>query len=384
VTRHRPHGPGWLRRRWWLFVVVPALVAALAFGASTLGGGEYRAEATLLVRTGASDLGPGNVGDANRLAVTYAEGLPQDRSLQDLVAERTGLDVDAVEEGLAATATGETAMFTLSFTDVDRARAVEVTRLAAQELARTPTVSAIVAPGSVNVARLPDQADPVGYGSTYALVVGAVFGLGLAALLALAWERADPRVDTADRLGELLGCPVTELDHPGSTMLAALGARWLALAGEGPARVVLVPVDRRVEVRCLELARSVAAAVGNHPPTNHTVTGSPGVDLQVIPVEPPGSTGAAEAAVVGGDLCVVVAAPDTTLAAVRRGMTRLEHFGARPSWALVVRNGSDPGHATGPVGPPARAHGGHTEEPPSADAGTQTASTVEVGTGRDR
>jgi capsular exopolysaccharide synthesis family protein len=182
---------GWIRRRWW----VPVLTVLVA---TTIGGvvsanrpGSYTSTMVFVVpSTADTDISPDG---AQRLASTYSALLLDD----DLIAQAVGRAVNRepadVKRRLTAVNPVNTALVRVTYTGRTRAEALAGVNALQAGLTNPKPASPAVRPGSV----LPVQEARVTAppGLLTALVLAAMFGLCAAAVLIIALERSDARVD---------------------------------------------------------------------------------------------------------------------------------------------------------------------------------------------
>lgn len=248
-TRTKPASPrsivpGWLKRRGWL--VALTLLAGVV-GGGLAGGAQpasYRAQATMLVQSGATAVGPGNAGEAGALAITYATIIPSDTFILAHVATAMGVSEATVSSHLSASVDTGTAVLVLTYTAPTAAQALEGTSVAARAIAGGATSSNAIPPGTVSVIHLPTSASTSGSTAKYGAPVGGMLGIVLGLILVLAVERSDPRIDSAEELAEAVGCPaVSVLDDLSFTELSSVLATNAACA-QG---ITVIPLSRAEE-----------------------------------------------------------------------------------------------------------------------------------------
>ena len=230
-------------------------VAMLAYFVAAARSTTYKAEALGVVVSSAS-LTPDQ---ANRLAVTYASLIPKDAAIRQRVA--AALETTRADAGsrISAVNDSETSLLRLRYRGASAEDAVAGARATLLSLTGGNPVSPNIAPRSVGVVQFPVRAT-ASKNVTSSVVVGVLLGLGLGALLVIALERGDPRIENADELEELLGCPVSSFEPLSDIGVHALVDRWRGIAGESAIRVALLPAregfDREVRQVTLRLAKA--------------------------------------------------------------------------------------------------------------------------------
>lgn len=227
---------GWLRRRWWILVL--AVVAGAAGGhlEAARRAPSYTAEATLVVQSGASALGPGSANDAAALAITDATYIPTDQAVVRTTASLLGVPGTAVSGHFTMTAETGTAVMALSYSAPTAAEAIR----GASTVARVVALGVGAPSGSVRIVRLPTTAT---HGSSLEkdiVPIGAVLGLVIGLIIVLAVERADPRLEDDRTVSDVAGCPTCTVEGAaGPSELAPVIARHPV----DQDRVTLIPVS---------------------------------------------------------------------------------------------------------------------------------------------
>jgi polysaccharide biosynthesis transport protein len=188
---------GWIRRRWWVLVL--AVVAATAIGAlvASVRPGSYQASLIFVVKSTSEEISPDG---AQRLASTYAALLPED----DLIARAIGKAVNRppreVKKRLTAINPIDTALVRATYEGSTRAEALA--GMAALQDAITSARPASPAVRSRSI--LPVQAATVTTPSSalISIVLAALLGFCAGAVLVIALERSDVRVDDPATLME--------------------------------------------------------------------------------------------------------------------------------------------------------------------------------------
>ena len=238
-----------------VILVCAVAVALLAYFVASAKSTTYTAEALGVVVPSAS-ITPDQ---ANRLAVTYASLIPQDGAIRRRVAAAVETTPADVGRRLGAGNDSETSLLRLRYRGADADTAVAGARSALLSLTGGNPVSTNISPRSVGVVQLPRRAT-ASKNVKSSVVVGVVLGVGLGALLVLALERGDPRVEDADELEDHLGCPVSSFESLSVVGVHALVDRWRTIAGRKAIRVALLPAGQGLDHEVRRVARTLAAA----------------------------------------------------------------------------------------------------------------------------
>jgi capsular exopolysaccharide synthesis family protein len=182
---------GWIRRRWWVPLLTVLVATAIGGFVSANRPGSYTSSMVFVVpSTAKTNISPDG---AQRLASTYSALLLDD----DLIARAVGTAVDRepadVKRRLNAVNPVNTALVRVTYRGETRAEALAGVNALQAGLTNPEPASPAVRPGSV----LPVQEARVtaGPGPMTALVLAAILGLCAAAVLIIALERSDTRVD---------------------------------------------------------------------------------------------------------------------------------------------------------------------------------------------
>lgn len=132
---------GWLRRRWWVVAASVVGVLAVSLVVNTPAPSSYTGEAVLIVRSGATTNTPGSANEANRLAVTYAELIPQDSQVLDRVSRTLGVPRSAVAQNVIVTNDPNTSILRVQYTSDNSRIAVDGARAMADALAGSSPAS---------------------------------------------------------------------------------------------------------------------------------------------------------------------------------------------------------------------------------------------------
>ncbi len=360
--RVRPRS-AWLRRRGWVPLVTTALATLSAFAVSDTRPVTHTAEAILIVQSGATRNDPGNANEAATLAVTYSRLIPHDTRIIGYLAAVLRQPPQRVQQRITALTDPDTSLLRVRYSDAEPHTAVLGARELAYAVAGVRRITPAIAPGSAVLVAYPTVAAPSSPGPHGAVPVGALLGLVLGVVLAVAWDRADARVDDRGVLRDLTGCPVSLVDGRVRGVAVALLHHWRATAApEGQAlRIALLPTSPRLEALLWDLAKHFAetsAWLGKPLGVEVGISqepwvGGPAVSLVLGGV--PGDEDAGEAVALACDLTVLVVPAGVRQRELRAALAALEHHGVWPAWALLVPRGGVTPHGTvpprgGPVG----------------------------------
>jgi polysaccharide biosynthesis transport protein len=181
---------GWIRRRWWVPVLTVLVATAIGGVVSANRPGSYTSTMVFVVPSTQEGISPDG---AQRLASTYSGLLLND----DLIAEAVGRAVNRepadVKRRLTAVNPVNTALVQVSYRGNTRAEALAGVKALQAGLTGPKPVSRAVRQNSVLTVQEARVTAPPG--RMTALVLAAIFGLCAAAVLIMALERSDPRVD---------------------------------------------------------------------------------------------------------------------------------------------------------------------------------------------
>ncbi|HLG66646.1 MAG TPA: hypothetical protein VKV36_02090 [Acidimicrobiales bacterium] len=246
----------WLVRRGWVLVLCLVVVVLVAGAVGERKPVTYSATATLSVNTGVTSALPGSPNEAETLASNYSGLIPADTAVVAKVAKAVGMSHDQVRNATAVTVVNGTSLLAVKFTSSTPQGAIAgATALADAVAGSNPADPKNFPAGSVSVAQYPS--DVVRHQVKLPIVLGIGVGLGLllGAVLVLAWERADARVDRPGQLTTILGIPARSLSSLNTMSAAALMARWQGIVGRPAARVALVPGVPGITDQVRELVR---------------------------------------------------------------------------------------------------------------------------------
>jgi capsular polysaccharide biosynthesis protein len=329
-------------RRGWVVLAAVVLVTALAAFANSTREGQTVAEAVAIVPAGAGEDGPGDAVQATQLAQTYLEAIPLDDAVTNHVAQQIDRPLEDVEESITVVGNPETSVLRLQYEDSERERALTAAGALLEAVAGREPLAQSVAPGSLNTVREPSVLRESSGGSTAAIPIGVFLGLCLGLVLAVAWERSDPRIDRPEELADVAGTPATAIDDVAPGNIGALLERWRRLAGDGSgAQVVgLLAGTARSEGLVRPAANELAgmSAANGHLLRVATSSGSRGAEpgLLVVTGGVPGGPAAGEAVAADASVVVVAVERGARATELRGTLAVLEQFGAPPAWALLT------------------------------------------------
>jgi hypothetical protein len=311
----------------------------------------YVAESIMVVPASPRQTGPGLAGEASNLATTYADLIPEDRTLLEHLATKLGLSVADVRSSITVTHDFNTSLLRAGFSDLDPQVALSGAKILAESVTGPSPVSPRVSPGSLAIVHLPTTATVGAMSKPKVVVLGIILGLALGLVLLLAWERADSRIDDVATFGAEAGCGASELEGASDLSLAALLDRWAGMVDKTPTRIALLPVTTSAEAATAEAAqrlgqvgtpmRLVAGAGATPAQQGARIT----LDVGGVP----GSAAAGETLALTSDVIVLVATKGSRVADLRSALAVLEQFGARPSWALLATPPAKPSSAGAPA-----------------------------------
>ena len=258
VRNRRAKRHAWALRRGWLILLATIIAGAGGYWAGKHATITYSAQSLLDVRSGATQLGPGNAAEADSLAISYAAIIPTDTALLRVVASQLGVPTTTVEHGLSVVVERNTSVLAVSYDAPTSQEAMAGATLLAQAISDGLSPTAAIPPGSIVPVQMPKQAARSGKLNRYGLPLGATLGFVLGIVLVIAAERADPRADKASDLARAIPCPAAEV--PGALSLVEL-SRILSLregasSGEQTTTAV-IPLDRRASEAATKLVRDI-------------------------------------------------------------------------------------------------------------------------------
>ncbi len=327
-----------LRRRLPYLIYVVLIAAQAAYLVAQTRPSNWTAQALVVVPSGQRANDPGRAFEAGSLAASYAILIPDDPRILRHVASSVRQPPKDVEDRIEVFNQPDTALLRLVFRGADSAQALTGARALASAVAGEREVSPLVPRGSLDVVRLPDAAEPPPSSTAMAVAVGSVLGLILAGILLIAWERADPRIDTIADLQAELQCPATSFGErvPVNTV-RALVARWDELAGRPGARVTLLAASDDVDAAISTIAERLRdAAASGGAGSVEGPAGGRNAAVSLLVAGRPGTEAVGEAVAATSDLTVLVLREGTRVAAIRSAVDALRQFGTTPDWALLV------------------------------------------------
>jgi capsular polysaccharide biosynthesis protein len=327
-----------LRRRWWVVLLTTVIAGVAAYAVASLRSATYSAEGVAVV-TANRVLTPDQ---ANGLAVTDAVLIPKDAAITASVARSLGTTTKDVRSRLSVFNDPATAVLRIDYEGRSAGEAQAGATAALHGIAGSHPVSPNIARNSIHVVRFPTPPAP-SRGVPTLVAIGIILGLALGALLLVAWERTDPRIDDLDDLGAAAAAPATSLDSMSDPATAVLLERWRELAGQSPASVALVPASERLEPSLGDVARALALAdeAVNVVPGNGSQSSLPTRgETSLVVGGVPGGRLAGEGVALACNLTVLVVERGTRRVDVRRALEVLHRFGIHPAWAILISRAS--------------------------------------------
>lgn len=335
-----------VRRRFLLVLLTAVAVAVLAYLLAVLRPVTFTASSVLIVPSGAGGSGPGQANEALRLATTYAELIPRDGDVLLEVASTLQVPIATARDNLTVTPLGGTALLQVSYGASDSDQAVLASNTAAEAVVRGEATSDTVPRGSVQLVSLATDQRVVATGGVtrYTLPIGYLIGLALGAILAVAAERADRRVDNVDQLGAVLDVPVLDLETAPLARREALVRRWRDDGPEGAGVLVGVAgadmAYQDVVATCYRLADGMPpdrVLVAEHGWEQlHDL--APG-DVLLVPAGAPGSGEPHEEVTTHAHVVALVVPLSAHRTVVSRSVSDLLTYGSRePGFALLTKS----------------------------------------------
>ena len=319
--RHGRRRRPWLRRRSWLLVA--GLVVGSAGGAAVSRQlpASYSATAVLVVRSGASTMGPGNANDAQALAVTDAALMPKDQTVMGKVAGLLHVPAPEVSSSLSVQAEAGTSLMEVRYTAPSAVAAVAGANAVVTVVSGTDPDQAIPN-GSLAVVSPASSGTRSGSVLSTGLPIGAMLGLLVGAIAGQVVERSDQQIDDGASLSELTGGPVTVV--PGGISPTELAVMLDRSAAGRPCS--LVPLRSGQVEPARQLARELAGVAA---PTHR------GRLHGALPGTAP-FLDAPDAACRGEGPTVLVVGGRERRRAVADAVCRLGRVERRPVWAVLV------------------------------------------------
>jgi hypothetical protein len=325
----------------WIPVVTSLVAGALAWILVGSHEADYRADLLLVVPatesgtttpgTGAdssttSTVPPdilGRPSEAQRLASTYAELIPNDVRTLEVVSAAIDRPLNDVRGQVRAAALPESSLIRVTFTFSSREEVSGALDALQQAVTADNPATPAIAPGSL-VFVSSEVPEPVG-GAAQAAVPSAVLVAFLfGVFVAVAWSRADPRADSADDVGDVLDGPVFDLD-PSDNVRIGQVFRAIAHNVDAPPGGVTTLVVMAVSRRSNEAARGVAGLLhANQPSTLRAAFGGTATG------------GLTPVSFVDGDAVLLVAARGERIRLLTRAIEGIRRLGGSIAGTVVV------------------------------------------------
>jgi hypothetical protein len=293
------------------------------------GGGEFTSQAIVTVKSGGPS-GPGYGDQVTKYAPSYASAIPDDARVLAFVARRLGTSVDSVQKDSTVKNDKDTAVLRMRYKASSDSKARAGAQAFADAVTGPTPVAASVPPSALTLVRVGDGKSP-SVDPAVVLPVGVLLGLCLAVILLLALERADPRLDDADRLEDELNCPVLAIEEVTPNLAGALLDRWRVLAPGDHPTIALIPVSPRLESATATLADRLVKAIGEAEEEG-TLSGP----LRLVLGPAPGHDVSGASIAASSDATVLVAAEGDRLADLRATRQVLNKFEAPVQWGLLL------------------------------------------------
>ncbi len=324
---------GWLRRRWWVIAGSILLVTAVSLMLAKPAPTTYTGEAVLIVRSGATTNTPGSANEANRLAVTYSQLIPQDSQVLERVSRTLGIPRSDVEKAVTVSNDANTSILRVRYTTSDSQTAIDGARATADALAGpTPASSNF---SGVGLSRLPDTATSNSPSNT-TVPIGVILGICLGIVLVIAWERTDGRIDDLQDLEYEVDIPATSLEGLSAEAIVALLERWRSFVDVSPVNVAIVTPETNQRAMSAEVAMVFATTASGDVPVFDGDGRHPLKGITLHSTGAPATLEVGESVVQHADVTVLVVPVGTRVNSLRRSIESLADFGAKPSWALFA------------------------------------------------
>jgi capsular polysaccharide biosynthesis protein len=361
---------GVLRRRGWVVIVTLLVTVGAAYLYAHHKPPSYTASAYVLVSSGASPVGPGSANEASSLATTYSGLIPKDSAIIAAVSTQLGASPADVRAAIKVYTTNSTALLEIRYTAGSKREAIAgATAVATDIVGSNPSSQAIPA-GAILPVSVPRSASESSTTRNIAVPIGAILGLLLGAIVLMAWERFDPRVDTIDDLADLLDTPVTGDDFLTADRIYAVRHRWreLALPEWGPSGG---PPTRAVKVALVGVGRSSADVADSLVEAIQAGRGPVGgADPAELALRSFGDPRYEESGRLMGsdpDLVVLVVRYGEHGNDVIKATQVLKAFGLKPAWGIIAAKRRSPSRQRIPQ-PEAPLETGSEKPTPSQDA----------------
>lgn len=191
-------------RRWvWLIVLGMLICGGLTYASSKLAHPNYQASATLILNDCTVQSSAYDCTTAGLEALpTYAQLVTSPTVLNPVIGHHPGLTLNQLTAMLAVKPQSNTLLMTVDVTNSNPKLATELVNEVCQSFAQFSNTQL---PGSLQVIPAQEPTDPVGLKPTYAALIGALVGLGLALALIVIFEWVDDRLTGSEEVVELVG-----------------------------------------------------------------------------------------------------------------------------------------------------------------------------------
>jgi capsular polysaccharide biosynthesis protein len=315
MTLKSEHLRAAISRRYPVVVAAVVLAVAGALAAGIVRPTEYRSTVILVVPSGGV---PGAASEADNLAATYAVLIPEDQKVQLSAGLAAGMVSTEAGQAISVTVLSGSAILTVRFTANSAAKAYLGAQAVASAITGPHPVTRAIPAGSLVLVAKAQPATSLASSPLKTALLGGLLGALLGLVLAIAWERADPRIDDLNDLNELIAAPCSSGELVPAAA-ASLVQDWV-LAGGAYMRVGLLIVGQPDAGALVSFRRSLEAA------------GDQRVELSEL-----------DFAAVGSQNLIGRYKPIVALVAVgtRRDslvtkVSQLSELGGRLSWALLV------------------------------------------------
>ena len=195
-------------RWWWLLMLSTLLGAGAGLGITVKTPPEYRASASVLVRTGGSTNDYSAVMASEKMALTY-ENLITKRPVIEQAARTLGLEPDQIADQLDVRLVSKTLVIELRVTDRDPQRAANIANAVLAAFIRTQQESGNARARDITVVEVASPPPrPVSPNATRNLVLSSVGGGLLGASAVLAFELLNDRLEGIADVHHKLSIPI--------------------------------------------------------------------------------------------------------------------------------------------------------------------------------
>src|SRR5215208_6100269 len=174
------------RRRMWIVILVPLLTVSIAVGVSLLQQPVYDATAKVVVSPRGQQANFSNTISGLQALAIEMEAAGLNRSMVEEIVDAQGepsaVSAADINNNLSITQLEDTRFLTLTYSDTDKRRAQEVVNNAVKIFAKEAPDAVVKVSAYAGVPTAPEDPDPLRNGLG-ALVIGLIFGVGLAFLL---------------------------------------------------------------------------------------------------------------------------------------------------------------------------------------------------------